>query len=142
MLRESPVRVSTCLRRRNAGSRWMGWAMIVTSRLVMEGGNIVPYRAAFAGRNRSLDEATKTYWQRATLAIRDQNSDRRQCCEFPVIHGPMRAAPLWRARIGRSVTGFAIATSPPRIRPAPHLSAVQRVAIRPIEAANGARIGD
>jgi len=24
---------------------------------------------------------------------------------FPVIHGPMRAAPLWHARIGRWVTG-------------------------------------
>lgn len=26
---------------------------------------------------------------------------------FPVIHGPMRAAPLWHARIGRWVTGAA-----------------------------------
>jgi len=26
---------------------------------------------------------------------------------FPVIHGPMRAAPLWHARIGRWVTGDA-----------------------------------
>ena len=39
----------------------MGWAMIVTSRLVMEDGNILPYRADFAGPKRSLDEATKTY---------------------------------------------------------------------------------
>ena len=25
--------------------------------------------------------------------------------EFPVIHGPMRAAPVWHGRCGRSVTG-------------------------------------
>lgn len=36
---------------------------------------------------------------------------------FPVIHGPMRAAPLWHARIGRWVTGLAIAPSAPSVHP-------------------------
>jgi len=31
---------------------------------------------------------------------------------FPVIHGPMRAAPLWHARIGRWVTGAVCGSSP------------------------------
>ena len=34
--------------------------MFVTSRLVVEDGNILPYRAVVVGPNRSLDEATKT----------------------------------------------------------------------------------
>jgi len=34
--------------------------MFVTSRLVVEDGNILPYRAVFVGPNRSFDEATKT----------------------------------------------------------------------------------
>jgi len=59
-VRESPVRVSTCLRRRNAGSLWILCAMFVTSRLVVEDGNILPRHAAFVGPNRSLDEASKT----------------------------------------------------------------------------------
>jgi len=33
--------------------------MFVTSRLVVEDGNILPRRAAFVGPNRSLDEASK-----------------------------------------------------------------------------------
>jgi hypothetical protein len=34
--------------------------MFVTSRLVVEDGNILPYRAVVVGPNRSFDEATKT----------------------------------------------------------------------------------
>ena len=46
-------------RRRNAGSRWIGWAMIVTSRLVVEDSNILPNGAVFAGPNQCFDEASK-----------------------------------------------------------------------------------
>ena len=34
--------------------------MFVTSRLVVEDGNILPRRAAFVGPNRSLDEASNS----------------------------------------------------------------------------------
>lgn len=44
--------------------------MIVTSRLVVENGNILPYHVAFAGPNRSLDKATQTCCQRTKLTIR------------------------------------------------------------------------
>jgi len=104
VLRESPVRVSTCLRRRNAGSRWILCAMFVTSRLVVEDGNILPRHAAFVGPNRSLDEATKTLDGRNDYAPESGTPATISTARFPVIHGPMRAAPHWHARIGRWVT--------------------------------------
>ena len=51
--------------------------MIVTSRLVVEDGNILPYHVAFAGPNWSLDEATKTCCQRTKLTFGPQINSKR-----------------------------------------------------------------
>ena len=61
VLRESPVRVWTCLRRRKAGSRWIVCVIFVTPWLVVEDSTILPPHAALVGSNRSLDEAPKTH---------------------------------------------------------------------------------
>ena len=61
---------------------------------------------------------------------------------FPVIHGPMRAAPLWHAWIGRWVTGLAITTSAHHDPLTALFSAWLGVSPRRIEASARRRIRD
>ena len=57
--------------------------MFVTSRLVVEDGNILPYRAVFVGPNRSFDEATNALFGRKRCTV-----TRRTVLHFIEGNGP------------------------------------------------------